>query len=143
MALLWAVVWAIVGGGVMEGIVDRDGAILDMWPQTLALVGFAGGALFAVVLGIAARRRRFDELSLPGFVAWGLAAGLLLGGALLATGAPLFVLALTTLLSAGAAGGSLLLARRAEDRELLAAGADVSRAGLTEPEARELLGRRD
>jgi hypothetical protein len=31
----------------------------------------------------------------------------------------------------------------AEDRELLAAGADVGGAALTEGEARELLGRRD
>jgi hypothetical protein len=49
---------------------------------------------------------------------------------------------ITTLWSAIAAAGSLALARMAEDRELLAAGADVGEAGLTEGEARELLGRR-
>ena len=36
--------------------------------------------------------------------------------------------------------GALALARRAEDRELLEAGADVGEAGLTEDEARDLLG---
>ena len=38
------------------------------------------------------------------------------------------------------AAGSLALARMAEDRELLDASADVDEAGLTEDEARELLG---
>lgn len=41
---------------------------------------------------------------------------------------------------AGSAAGSLALARMADDRELLDAGADVGEAGLTEDEARELLG---
>src|SRR5688572_25829961 len=40
--------------------------------------GFLGGTLFSIVLGIAARRRRFDELSLPRFATWGAAGGLLL-----------------------------------------------------------------
>jgi hypothetical protein len=46
-------------------------------------------------------------------------------------------------LSAASASGTLLLARRAEKRELLAAGADVAEVGLTEGEKRELLGGRD
>ena len=40
---------------------------------------------------------------------------------------------------AGSASGSLALARRADDRELLEAGADVADIGLTEEEKRELL----
>jgi len=40
---------------------------------------------------------------------------------------------------AGSAAGSLALARRADDRELLDAGADVADIGLTEEEKRELL----
>lgn len=47
---------------------------------------------------------------------------------------PLFAVA-----GAGCAAGSLALARRAGDRELLDAGADVGEAGLTKDEARELL----
>ena len=43
------------------------------------------------------------------------------------------------LLAAGSAAGSLALARRADDRELLDAGADVADIGLTEEEKRELL----
>ena len=37
----------------------------------LAIPGFFGGAFFSTVLGIAGRRHRFDELSLPRFAAWG------------------------------------------------------------------------
>ncbi len=43
------------------------------------------------------------------------------------------------LLGAGSAAGSLALARRADDRELLEHGADVADIGLTEEEKRELL----
>ena len=51
-----------------------------------------------------------------------------------------FVLAgVATLLGAGSAAGSLALARRADDRELLEHGADVADIGLTEQEKRELL----
>ncbi len=45
------------------------------------------------------------------------------------------------LLGAGSSAGSLALARRAEDRELLEDGADVSDVGLTEEDTRELLGK--
>ena len=44
-----------------------------------------------------------------------------------------------TLLGAGSAAGSLALARRADDRELLEHGADVADIGLTDEEKRELL----
>jgi len=138
MGLIWAIGWAVVGGGVMEGIVDPDGKILDMWPQTLAIPGFLGGVVFSIVLGIAAGRRRFDELSLPRFGAWGALAGLLLGvfavGPGLASGVlPLWlrvavIIGPLTLLSAASASGSLALARRGERgerRELLDASSDV------------------
>jgi hypothetical protein len=50
---------------------------------------------------------------------------------------PLFAVA-----GAVSAAGSLALARRAEKRELLDAGADVPEVGRTEGEAQELLGGR-
>ncbi len=43
------------------------------------------------------------------------------------------------LMGAGSAAGSLALARRADDREVLDAGADVADIGLTAEEKRELL----
>ena len=41
---------------------------------------------------------------------------------------------------AGSAAAALALARRAEDQELLEADEDVDEVGLTEDDARELLG---
>ena len=148
MGLLWAAGGAGVGGvielldNVLPGGLPMASAV-DMWPQTLAIPFFLGGVAFAVVLGIAGRRRRFDELSIPRFAAWGALAGLLLGLRAVTMGAPALFLGITTLLSAGAAAGSLALARLGEDRALLAAGADVADAGLTAAETRELLGRGD
>jgi len=128
MGLTWAVGWAVVGGGVMEGLVDPHGKILDMWPQTLAIPGFLSGAVFSMLLWVAGGRRRFDELSLSRFGAWGAVAGLLLGVFAVGTGAASGVLPLwlraaaiigpVTLLSAASAVGSLALARMAERRRL-------------------------
>lgn len=146
MALLWAAGGAGVGGlielldNVLPGGLAMASAV-DMWPQTLAIPGFLGGAVFAVVLGVAGGRRRFDELSLPVFAGWGAVAGVLLGALGMAIGAPAPFLAVTTLLSAGAAAGSLTLARMAEGRDRLAAGADAAEVGLSAREAQELLGR--
>lgn len=119
MGLIWAVGWAIVGGGVMEAFVDPNGEILDMWPQTLGLAGFLGGVVFSVVLGIAGSRRRFEELSLVAFGALGAVAGVL---AAIAMGAAVTIIAVMALLCAASAASSLALARRAEKRELLDAG---------------------
>ena len=101
-------------------------------------MGFVGGAIFSVVLGIAEGRRRFDEMSLPRFAAWGALGGLLLSG-LMTIDAGTFTLAQLLemgvtgiLMGAGSAAGSLALARRAEDRELLEAGEEA--LGLTEGE---------
>jgi len=108
-----------------------------------AIMGFVGGGAFSMVLGIAEGRRRFDEMSLPRFAAWGAISAFVLfalfggfGGGLL--GGMLYG-SVYALLGAGSAAGSLALARRAEDREVLDAGADVADIGLTEEEKRELL----
>lgn len=165
MGLTWAAGWALFG--VLIGVAsillpglpwDSFFEVFDAPLPALAVPGFFGGALFSGVLGIAGRRRRFDELSLPRFAAWGAVGGLLLGllpAALVAVGLAtpggegLGLWQLTaiisgplTLLSAASASGSLMLARMAESRELLEAGAEADEVGLTEGEARELLGRR-
>ena len=46
-----------------------------------------------------------------------------------------------SLLGAGFAAGSLALARRADDQELLEGGEDIADVGLTEKETQQLLGR--
>lgn len=150
MGLVWAAVWA-PAGVVIGLVVDPDGSMDEMWAAVGAYPGFLGGVVFSAVLGVAAGRRRLEQLSLPRVAAWGGAAGLLVGALPFALGAstterPLRLAVVTVggivLLSAASATGSLALARRAQTRELLAAGAAVPRLGRTEGEARELLGRR-
>ena len=151
MGLIWALVWAPVA--VLIGLfVDPDNSMDEMWPAIGAYPGFLGGVAFSVVLAIAARRRRLDELSIARVALWGAAAGLLVGVLPFmigepATERPLWLLAgvvigSITLLSAVSAAGSLALARRAERRDLPGAGADVGQAGFAGHEARDLLGRR-
>lgn len=150
MGVTWAVGWAVIGGLielVTNFVPGWNGAVIDMWPQTLAIPGFLGGAAFSVVLGIAAGRRRFDELSMPRFAAWGALGGVLVSVPLLAVlgvGVPALVAAgIVTVLCTGSAAATLALARSAEDQEFLDASADVADVGLSEGEARELYGGRD
>lgn len=165
MGLTWAAGWALFG--VLIGVTSRllpglpwDSffEVFDAPLPALAIPGFFGGALFSMVLGIAGRRRRFDELSLPRFAAWGAVGGLLLSlvpAALVAVGLAslgrpdtgLWKITATIsgpliLLSALSACGSLMLARMAVDRKLLEASEDGAGVGLPEGEAQELLGDR-
>ena len=163
MGLTWAAAWFPVGAiiGLLSGLTDtRVDSLVSLVfglagiAGIFAAMGFVGGAAFSTVLGVTEGRRRFDEMSLPRFAAWGAVGGLLLSG----LGIPLwaglsggmgsvsllwvgFAVSFVTLLGAGSASGSLTLARRAEDRELLEDGADVADIGLTEEETRELLGK--
>jgi hypothetical protein len=141
MGLTWAVAW--FGAGLTLLLVVGVGAADVPFPLFFALLGFLAGVTFSGVLVIVEGRRRFDQMSLPRFAAWGGVAGLLLsvvfaaalgGDALLVLG-PIFALS-----GAGCAAGSLALARMAEDRALVDAGADVGGPGLAEDETGELLG---
>ncbi|HEX7124034.1 MAG TPA: hypothetical protein VF178_16775 [Gemmatimonadaceae bacterium] len=125
VGLTWAVAWGLIGGAVMELIVDPHGRIADIWPMVLGIPGFFGGLLFSLVFSIAERRRRFEELSLPRFGAWGAVAGALLGGiGVVAFGLGAGIMLPLALLGAASASGSLALARRADDERLLSAGDD-------------------
>ena len=159
MGLTWAAAWAFVGTGLMVvwglvgmltgGLGGPTGwnLLLDLvfFAGFFALGGFVVGAGFSVALGIAEGRRRFDEMSVPRFASWGAVGGLFLSLTPLSSGQGsvlehvLFV-GVLALMGAGSAAGSLALARRADDRELLEDGADVADIGLTEKEAHELLG---
>ena len=138
MGLTWAAVWA--PAGVLIGmLVDPDNSMDEMWVAIGAYPGFMIGVLFSVVLGIAAGRRRFDELSIPRFAAWGAVAGLIAGVLPFVLGDPTtelpqwllggVVTGSTTLLGAISAAGSLAVARRAERRESLGAGSAAAEAG--------------
>ena len=96
-------------------------------PLLFGVFGFVAGVTFSGILAVAARRRRFDQMSLPRFAAWGALGGLLVsavfvravsfGWSELAGIAPTFALA-----SAACAAGSLALARREGRRALPGAG---------------------
>jgi hypothetical protein len=127
MGLLWAVPWAIVA--VLIGwVVDPNESMDEMWFLIGAYPGFLGGVLFSIVLSIAERRRRLDDLSVRRFGAWGALAGLVIGVLpfLLGTPAPgievarlaTVVIGSFTVMSAASAAGSLALARMGERKVL-------------------------
>ncbi len=145
MGLTWAIAWFVAGLGLL--LVVGFGAADVPFPIGFGVFGFFAGVTFSGVLGIVEGRRRFDQMSLPRFAGWGAVGGLLLsgifawaaglGGEFLVLG-PVFALA-----GAGCAAGTLALARRAQQPELLDADAGVGEAGLTKDEERELLGGSD
>jgi len=120
MGVTWAVPWSAVG------IVPRWvlGYNPDApFPIILGVFGFLAGFIFAVLLALSERRRRFDQMSLPRFAAWGAVGGLLLA-ALFARavsfgwGEVLVIAPTFAVACAVSASGSLALARRAERRQL-------------------------
>jgi len=142
MGLTWAAGWAL--GGILIGVAsillpslpwDVFFEVFDAPLPAMAVPGFFAGMFFSTVLGIAGRRRRFRELSLPKFAAWGAVGGLMLIAfpfVLVAVGLastegssvrPLQALAVIAppfiLLSVASASVTLLLARRAERRSVL------------------------
>jgi drug/metabolite transporter (DMT)-like permease len=148
MGLIWAVGGFLIGGlfELVDNVVPAAHPftrLVDMWAPVLAILAFRRGVLFAVVLGLARGRRRFEDFSLAQFAAWGALSGLVLGGIALLTGASVVFLAVTTLLSAIGGASSLAVARVAERRGLLDAGGRTSSAELTAGDAPPLLGRRD
>ncbi len=162
MGAVWAGAWALAGiligvGSTLLPFLPWDAffAFYDAPLPTLAIPGFVGGTLFSLVLGVAARRRRFDELSVPRVAAWGALGGALasllpaaLVGLGLATigrnGAGVWQLTAIisgplVLLSAGSAAGSLAIARRGSGIARIAVGRYPESAGpprSTSPDVR-------
>jgi hypothetical protein len=140
MGLTWAIGWAIAGLLIGVGSILLPGlpwgAFLEVFDAplpALAVPGFFAGVFFSTVLGVAGRRRSFDELSLPRVAAWGAVGGLLLTlfpfalvavglasreGSHVGTGQILTVIGVPfVLLSAISASITLLVARRSARRE--------------------------
>jgi hypothetical protein len=136
MGITWAIGWAMAGIGMGAASLvlpwlpwDRFFDVFDAPLPAMAIPGFVGGMLFSVVVGVAGRQRRFDELSMPRFAAWGALGGALLalvpsamvlaGVATPADGARDFLAATAVIapvfvaLGAGSAAATLWLARRA------------------------------
>jgi len=161
MGLTWAAAWAV--GGLLIGVAsilftglpwDSFFRVFDAPLPAMAIPGFFAGVFFSIVLGLAARGRKFSELSTPRFAAWGAVGGLLLilfpfalvgvglasregsdlgAWQIIAAIGPPFII-----LSALSAAGSLALARRAEKRALLERRDDVPTLGLAKERASTL-----
>lgn len=140
MGLTWAIGWATAGlligvGSILLPALPWNAflEVFDAPLPALAVPGFFAGVFFSTVLGVAGRRRRFDELSLPRVAAWGAVGGLLLTlfpfalvavglasreGSHIGTGQILTVIGVPfVLLSAISASITLLVARRSARRE--------------------------
>jgi hypothetical protein len=128
MGVTWAVVWVPVAL-LISMIVDPDGSMDEPWILVGAYPGFLSAVVFSVVIWIAERRLRFDELSFTRVGALGAVAGLVVGMVPFVAGSnstnlPTWLLMFAiigpiTLLSAVSAGGSLALSRRAEKLNFL------------------------
>ena len=129
MGLTWAAGWFGVGAILaLVGVFGALGSVVDYlgFAGFFAVYGFLAGATFSGVLGMAGRRSRFDQMSLPRFAAWGALAGLLLSAlsVFVLSTEPMFTLAnvvflsVVTLLAAASAAGSLALASNAVGRSL-------------------------
>jgi hypothetical protein len=141
MGVIWAVAWSAVG------ILPRFifGREFDApFPIIFGVLGFVAGLTFSVLLMLTEGRRRFDEMSLPRFAAWGAAGGVLLSAlfaraASLELGDILMIVPTFALASAVCASGSLAVARRASRRELPGIGEESAEPLLTDDETRNRL----
>ncbi len=125
MGLVWGVAW-LGAGLVLLAIVGPDAADVP-FPLGFGALGFLAGVAFSGVLGLIEGRRTFEQMSLPRFAAWGGLGGTVFA-AIFVAAAGLGTEALVGLgvvfggASATCAAGSLALARKAEDRDLLERG---------------------
>ena len=81
--LTWAAGWAPIGAlvGLVVAVAIGGvpvGVVVVRYVALFAVLGLVGGGIFSTVLSLTEGRRRFDELSLPRFAAWGALGGLLL-----------------------------------------------------------------
>jgi hypothetical protein len=141
MGFTWGAAWS-AAGLIPRWVLGFNPDV--PFPLVFGVLGFVAGVTFSGLLVLTAGRRRFDQLSLPRFAAWGAMGGLLLS-ALFAKAASLDwgdVLAIAptfALASAVCASGSLAMARRAARRELPEMPGNTADAKLTDGETRRLL----
>jgi hypothetical protein len=127
--LSWGVVWGIAGAVLSPGLrilanaPDRAIENVVIFGMVSRWYGFLAGSIFGLVVMIAGRRRRFDELGVRDPGRWGVSASLLfilppMGYTMWSRGADwwrsadLAYLSGGILLSVGCAIGTLLIARR-------------------------------
>ena len=140
IGLTWGAAWFAAGMALL--VVVGPNAADVPFPLFFGLLGFLAGTTFAGILGVVAGRRRFDQMSLPGFAAWGALGGVLLSVVVgFAAGAEFLVLgSVFGVAGAISAAGTLALARSAERRALVGAETEVTERVVDTDETRELPG---
>lgn len=149
MGFTWAASWAPMGalmGAVLHAVLPGPpiglGSVILLNATTLAVLGFIGGISFAGILRLVEGHRQFDELSIPRIATLGAVGGVLLGSLAAAVGLwgggfgllGLGMISAATLLGSGSAAASLVLARKADDWNLLKATTSGEKASLKESE---------
>jgi hypothetical protein len=141
MGFTWGAAWA--AAGFVLAVVTRFQADAP-FPLVFGVLGFFAGITFSAFLALTEGRRRFDQMSLRRFAAWGAIGGLLLSAlfakaASLGWGDVLAIAPTFALASAVCASGTLAVARRAVSRELPDIRRSTADAELTDHEKRKLL----
>ena len=74
MGFTWGAAWSVVGFVLALLAPDADAP----FPLIFGVLGFFAGVIFSAFLALTAGRRRFEQMSLPRFAAWGAVGGLVL-----------------------------------------------------------------
>jgi len=140
MGFTWGAAWS--GAGITLAVATGFDADVP-FPLVFGVLGFIAGLIFSSFLALTAGRRRFDQMSLTRFAAWGATGGLLLSAlfakaASLGWGDVLVITPTFALASAVCATASLAVARRAVGGESPDVSRDTGEAELTAREARKL-----
>ena len=141
MGLTWGAAWG--GAGFVLAVVTGFKSDAP-FPLIFGALGFIAGVIFSAFLALTEGRRRFDQMSLPRFAAWGATGGLVLSAVFAKTaslewGDVLLIAPTFAVACAVCASGSLAVARRAVRAELANIRGDIAEAKLTELEKRKLL----
>jgi len=140
MGFIWGAAWA--GAGFVLAVVTGFKADAP-FPLIFGVLGFVAGVIFSAFLALTEGRRRFDQMSLPRFAAWGATGGIVLSAvfakaASLDWGDVLLISPTFAVACAVCASGSLAVARRAARAELPDIHGDIGEVELTELEKRKL-----
>ena len=141
MGFTWGAAWS--GAGFVLAVVTGFKADAP-FPLIFGVLGFFAGVIFSAFLALTEGRRRFDQMSLPRFAAWGATGGIVLSAifakaASLDWGDVLLIAPTFAVACAVCAAGSLAVVRRVARAELPAIRGDIAEVELTELEKRRLL----
>ncbi len=141
MGFTWGAVWSVAGFALTVATGFKADA---PFPLIFGVLGFVAGVIFSAFLALTEGRRRFDQMSLRRFAAWGAAGGLLLSAvfskaASLDWGDVLAIAPTFAVACAVCASGSLAVARRALGRELPDVREGIAEGELSDREKRKLL----